>query len=1145
MALRDIQKSITELDRRDILDWLDALKYDDEHEKHLSSHVDGTCKWILTHPAYLSWEANGSTDAAAKFLWIHGPAGFGKTMISAWLIQHIEKTLRPPIAHCFSSSHARRVDDLDGIIRSWITQLTQCNDKVLDLCQRERRKQWARRASSSTVWKLLREISAHIPSCVFVLDGLDEFSGANDARSRFLKDMKRAVTLARVKVLITSRDEVDIESELSASNVHQPDCMILNCKLSIDNVKDDNFLYAQSMMDQRFPTQDRQFRRDLSAQLVDGADGMFLWIKLQQCQLRSTQNKKTIQRIIQGAPHGLDKTYERNWNSILEAGQPDRDRAINILRWLTFGFRTLTVQELAEALIVELNEDYEAICEEDVPTKIDVEYINNEIKGICRSLVEVRVESHHCNLRLSTVHLVHASVREYLTKTLPIPVIVNSTPKYASPSGTHHACLAAYCLRYLNCAQAWRESRCKDSSFTDYAANAWFKHLRECEEFYDSVSSLVHGFMKPGSMHFNEWRQIHDIFYDYGHDDDDLYFSTPNQYTSTNACIMYYACLLGLLPTMNFLHENRGAGIDSVAGNFGTPLQAACFTGDQRVFDRLISWGANVAVRGGPHRYAINAAAYYGRHGMMKALLECEAEIVPSTSRLLQATRVAVGRGHLEVVALLLQQITVVSPSGSSCGSYSAFLSKMLLRAAEYGHPAVVKLLLERGTDVLACDDVERSSLHLASANGHLEVAKVILQYKPLFNRHKSDSSPSHPLTVNDDFRMSAELLAKRESYGRTPLHEAARYGHAEIVEFLVAHGADVNAQDEAGDTPLHVSASTNDLETTIKLLISGADLRNQACDGWTALHISALQGHEQQAKLLLDKGHPINARNNEGETPLIVAISCNNIEIAELLILHGADPKIPDERGMTPLHWAVYKGRLEHVRRLIAHGCNINTKTKTRDTPVHDAIVGGASDGLVNELIQSGADLSVSDQYGMSCLDWLRRLRPHLLASQQCCQALESVAFGPDLAILERNASELAARIRKEPQEQLDDVYYLFRSLLLLNMEGDARLAYQASSLAKESGPIGVIKCDGCNTFQNRDDPFYPCKTCPNTDLCHECMIKHRKQPLLERCRDHDFLRIVASEASVRLDQTKVFEDWLLSIEERFKPANVDLLTN
>jgi hypothetical protein len=42
-----------------------------------------------------------------------------------------------------------------------------------------------------------------------------------------------------------------------------------------------------------------------------------------------------------------------------------------------------------------------------------------------------------------------------------------------------------------------------------------------------------------------------------------------------------------------------------------------------------------------------------------------------------------------------------------------------------------------------------------------------------------------------------------KNKWGGTPLHWAARGGHKEIVELLIAKGVNVNAKDDEGETPL------------------------------------------------------------------------------------------------------------------------------------------------------------------------------------------------------------------------------------------------------------------------------------------------------------------------------------------------------
>ena len=50
-----------------------------------------------------------------------------------------------------------------------------------------------------------------------------------------------------------------------------------------------------------------------------------------------------------------------------------------------------------------------------------------------------------------------------------------------------------------------------------------------------------------------------------------------------------------------------------------------------------------------------------------------------------------------------------------------------------------------------------------------------------------------------------ADIHAARIGYsGRTSLHEAAQWGHLEVVKYLISNGADIKAKDNSGDTPLH-----------------------------------------------------------------------------------------------------------------------------------------------------------------------------------------------------------------------------------------------------------------------------------------------------------------------------------------------------
>ena len=100
----------------------------------------------------------------------------------------------------------------------------------------------------------------------------------------------------------------------------------------------------------------------------------------------------------------------------------------------------------------------------------------------------------------------------------------------------------------------------------------------------------------------------------------------------------------------------------------------------------------------------------------------------------------------------------------------------LLVDAARYGEEEEVAEGLRSGAPASAADASGRSALHMASANGHASVAKVLLE-------------------------SGADANAKNKE-GSTPLHWACLNGHAEIVELLLEAGAKVSAVNESGRTP-------------------------------------------------------------------------------------------------------------------------------------------------------------------------------------------------------------------------------------------------------------------------------------------------------------------------------------------------------
>ncbi len=201
---------------------------------------------------------------------------------------------------------------------------------------------------------------------------------------------------------------------------------------------------------------------------------------------------------------------------------------------------------------------------------------------------------------------------------------------------------------------------------------------------------------------------------------------------------------------------------------------------------------------------------------------------------------------------------------------------------------------------------------------------------------------------VNDDTALMNDLMAHgfpidtphplRHS---TALMEATRLGRAEMVQWLLDHGAApaflcglpegtslhcalrhhhwnvasilANAMescaliDAFNATPLHIlcsevphPAQPNAMSEVAALLIKKrCPLDALDHDGTTALHHCAINGHEELASLLLRHGANPNALIPDSNvSPLTIAALEKNLSIAKLLMDHGADPNIRTKEG-------------------------------------------------------------------------------------------------------------------------------------------------------------------------------------------------------------------------------------------------------
>ena len=145
-----------------------------------------------------------------------------------------------------------------------------------------------------------------------------------------------------------------------------------------------------------------------------------------------------------------------------------------------------------------------------------------------------------------------------------------------------------------------------------------------------------------------------------------------------------------------------------------------------------------------------------------------------------------------------------------------------------------------------------------------------------------------------------------------TPLHWAVMGNQTNMAEYLLDHGADVNAGDRYGMTPLHKAAAFDGKDMAAILLAHDANLNAMGAKYGVIqvmpLHLAAEAGFANVIQVLLDNGADINTRTGGQNhvTPLHMATAKGRSDVVKMLLQAGAEVNARDIKEQTPLHWAL-----------------------------------------------------------------------------------------------------------------------------------------------------------------------------------------------------------------------------------------------
>ncbi len=184
---------------------------------------------------------------------------------------------------------------------------------------------------------------------------------------------------------------------------------------------------------------------------------------------------------------------------------------------------------------------------------------------------------------------------------------------------------------------------------------------------------------------------------------------------------------------------------------------------------------------------------------------------------------------------------------------------------------------------------------------------------------------------------------------------EAVKAANTEIVEMLLAAGANVESPNADGETALMLAARTGSVDVASKLLAAGADVN--AREAWrdqTALMWAAEGAFPELVKLLIAQGADVHARaaaNDWGSQ-----------------ITSEPRAQYRPTGGLTPLTYAARSGCTDCVRAILAAGESVDRPTPDGVTALLLAIDNYEFD-TAKALLDAGANPHLSDWWGRTAL--------------------------------------------------------------------------------------------------------------------------------------------------------------------------------
>ncbi|GAW19636.1 hypothetical protein ANO14919_091250 [Xylariales sp. No.14919] len=655
----------------------------------------GTCEWIRDNDLYRSW-----LNDDAHLLWISGGPGKGKTVLSIFLTEELERRCRfsenENLLFYFCSYQDEKRNNAVAVLRGLMYQLLTKRPNlvthVLPSFDSPKKIEYTL-SSVHALCGMLRTLlqDPNLGTVFCILDGLDE---CDDESSRLLSGFFSSIAEQNnkgFKLVIVSRPEVFGLDPFPLVQLDPDNDGYVNKDI-------DTFISTRIEELSKIEGFNDEFRAHVKYTLLEKAEGTFLWVGFVMDELSRKRTCTEIQHTLESVPKGLHAIFDR---MLLQIKSSQTRKTRLVLRWVMFAVRPLTLAELGAATGIQPS------------PLISVEHAARDEVALCGPFLKINEDK---------ITFVHQSAKEYLLRLNPD----NHREFWFEPEEAHLQ-IAQECLDLIETSTLqYRVLSPRDvysqGTLLSYAILYWPAHTRRSSTYAKALLDQSRPFLRRNSQVRRNWL-----------------YSYPGANSIVPYSVLHLACYFGVSSWVEQLlgkrHRPSHRAIakllrgrnskihvrDPEQGD--TALVLAAWRGYAEVLCLLLDSGADVNVRNRDGEPALIYAIRESNQAMAQLLLDRGADantrnIFKKKTALMYASQ----QGDEAMVQLLLDysaDVNIRDIDGATA----------LMNASRWGNKAIAQLLLDRGADVNMRDIYGETALKAAAESGRTEIVQLLLEY--------------------------------------------------------------------------------------------------------------------------------------------------------------------------------------------------------------------------------------------------------------------------------------------------------------------------------------------------------------------------------------------------------------------------------